>query len=271
MDVEEQEKLDQMTATMLDSDKEYSEEVVTKVEPDSDGKGFTVYCGSSALWTTNENQLPLPEPGEKIRFYGKGMGFPVRGVVLVRKSSLVSADNAAMLTPRVYRYQTHDKFKAAWKAQQAKTKQDKLDAWERNKDKFLADVATLPQPFQDRIQGFLERRKNWGAEVGSYELFCCQEAIKTAAWLKEHHIDGANWGEEVKAFYDLPPEKHREAGLSNEHSSNTFGASLKLATMYLTQPPDVVVKMHGALCPLTGCDNYGCWASTEEAKAEKQA
>ncbi len=60
----------------------------------------------------------------------------------------------------------------------------------------------------------------------------------------------------------LPKQKERVPDLAyDEHSGNTFGVACKLAHCYAAEP-DLVPKMHGALCPLVGCESYGCWSTT---------
>lgn len=41
------------------------------------------------------------------------------------------------------------------------------------------------------------------------------------------------------------------------HSGNTFGCAARLAYHYLTEQENIV-REHGALVPLVGCEKYGC-------------
>lgn len=50
-----------------------------------------------------------------------------------------------------------------------------------------------------------------------------------------------------------------------EHSGNTFGAACKLAHCFVAEP-HLISKMHGALCPLVGCEEYGCWSTVAGKK-----
>ena len=52
----------------------------------------------------------------------------------------------------------------------------------------------------------------------------------------------------------------------NEHSGNTFGFSVRLAYL-MAERPDLIAMEHGALCPLVGCKDYGCY-SMRAANAE---
>ena len=61
----------------------------------------------------------------------------------------------------------------------------------------------------------------------------------------------ADWKEQQK----LVP------ALADGHSGNTFGIAVRLAWHFLVNP-ELVLQEHGAMCPLVGCRDYGCWAST---------
>jgi hypothetical protein len=45
--------------------------------------------------------------------------------------------------------------------------------------------------------------------------------------------------------------------LYDGHSGNSFGMACRLAFLYLTDPL-LVIAEHGAMVPLTGCEDYGC-------------
>jgi hypothetical protein len=135
--------------------------------------------------------------------------------------------------------------------------ENKRKDYEAKKTEYEAAVAALPPEFQARIARFWRNNPSFSENL-PYELFCCQEAVKIAARCK---TAGG-----IRIFHDLPCEKQREAvpELSGEHSGNTFGAACLLAQCYL-EHPELVDKMHGALCPLVGCKDYGCYST--EARA----
>jgi hypothetical protein len=66
----------------------------------------------------------------------------------------------------------------------------------------------------------------------------------------------------IEKFAQIPFEKQKEIvpGISDDHSGNTFGCSLKLASLYVSKHSENVVKLHGALAPLVGSEEYGCVA-----------
>ena len=115
-------------------------------------------------------------------------------------------------------------------------------------------MAALPKPFRDRIQGFRNwKPETWKYNFEAYELFTCEQAVEIAKSLKSP--------EEIQKFYkqSFEDQKKRVPVLSDEHSGNTFGTACLLAKIYLTNP-DLITQAHGALCPLVGCDDYGCFA-----------
>lgn len=194
-----------------------------------------------------------PEVGDTIRLFGRGFGYPVRGLGLVVHGVLIG----------LYRYQTADEAKAAHEAWCAQQKQQRNEAWTAQSAAFAEKIKALPDVFRERIEFFM-RKADWGPEFGPYEIFACTEAVKIATAFRTE--------EEVRDFQKKPYEEQRKAlpALSEDHSGNTFGTACSLARFYLKEP-ELVPKMHGAMCPLAGCEDYGCWATTPEAKAEAKA
>ncbi|MFA4971480.1 MAG: hypothetical protein WC683_02625 [bacterium] len=201
---------------------------------------------SGFLRVSNPEKLPLPKRGEMVRFYGKGFGYPVRGVAC---------------GDRVYYYQTQQEYEverlreiAESKARKEKEFADKLPEWN-------ARVEALPTHMRLRILFFMHK-PGWGPEFGPYEMFCCETAAKIAAACKTV--------EAVKAFNDASNDEQRKvlADLS-DHSGNTFGYSVKLA-VHLIREPEILYRIHGALCQLVSCEDYGCWCTTEEAEQERK-
>jgi hypothetical protein len=108
----------------------------------------------------------------------------------------------------------------------------------------------LPAIFQKRIRNFREANKNFRWDYESYEMFCCEEAIKIANCLKTEDkiITWAklDWNEQVK-----------QVPIDEGHSGNTFGCAVQLARLYVAQH-QLIEKAHGALANLVGCKEYGC-------------
>jgi len=239
----------------FDTDEQYRESVVAEVvEAESgwilrDTDGWSILCPNEECTTT-------PKAGERVLFYGKGVGFEVRGIVV---------------NGRVYRYQTAaeaDAADSAWRADRLKRLEKELEATRAERD---ARVAALPKVFRERVERFQRARPDWRRDHEPYELFCCEEAVKIANYARgltfmnlNVHVDARTqekWT--LDRFYkDTELQKAVLGKTLEDHSGNTFGAACNLAQIFLDRP-EFVVKQHGALCPLVGCEEYGCWAAVE--------
>jgi len=237
-------------------DTQFTEHKITLVQDESDGwaiefdGGFSILCG-------RERCTEPPRVGETARLYGKGFGYPVRGIVI---------------EGRVYRYLTEaeeeQEHTRGIRAQQEE-RQRELDATQPERDRR---VAALPEAFQRRIERLQRATPHWRRDHEGYELFVCEEAQKVIAYVwrltsRERALNALAVQNAVKDFYDSP-DKQKAAGISDEHSGNTFGMACRLASDFLNdfdKTPTRVERGHGALCALVGCKDYGCWAAYPEA------
>jgi hypothetical protein len=199
-----------------------------------------------------------PKPGSIMRLYGRGLGYPVRGVFVDGVKSY-------------YRTQEEDdQYREDERRKQDEREEAKHMLRGRADDDYK--LAKLPSVFQERIRAFRARNPKFFHFEG-YELFTCEQAVKIAGM--EYFAAARNSGDRqqisdaLKAFMDLPWEQQHAAGLDGGHSGNTFGVACTLAYLYMTQP-ELIPKAHGAMCALAGCEDYGCWASTAEAQAERE-
>ena len=114
-----------------------------------------------------------------------------------------------------------------------------------------SDYDGLPIIFRLRIDKFRNANPRFRVDYECYELFCCMEAVNIAKAVKTK--------EALDDFCKLAYEQQKEIvpDLSDGHSGNTFGMACRLAYWYLNNP-DNILKEHGALTPLVGCDAYGC-------------
>lgn len=132
-----------------------------------------------------------------------------------------------------------------------KLDRERTEKYIKNKLQLDADFEVLPPCFQARIERFRENcPKNFRVEYEDYEIFCCKEAVKLA--------ELCGTAKELEKFGKLPAEEQIEKGLDKGHSGNTAGISLRLAYHYLTNKENVI-KEHGAMVPLVGCKEYGCF------------
>ena len=128
--------------------------------------------------------------------------------------------------------------------------EDKQQKYKDNVVEMDKQYNALPKCFKERIDKFRANNDRFRIDYESYELFCCDQAILIAKACKTK--------EEVQAFKvkDWDKQLKQVKALSDGHSGNTFGTACALAYWYLEQPENVV-KMHGALSPLVGSEEYG--------------
>ena len=252
-----EEKMDAATR-----DAQYSDQTVKTVSQrwTAGDDGCVVdFVDGTTLIVRNEHGLRLPEVGDKLRLFGRGLGYVVRGIGLMDPS--VRPWKLAGL----YRYETAEEEEAAHLASVEESNKKKQAEWAEKAGETARRVADMPEPFRARFEFFM-RRPEWGWNFGSYELFCCEEAIKIAKVLEGRNA--------IAAFAALSVARQKEAVPDlayEEHSGNTFGAACKLAHCYV-EKPELIPKMHGALCPLVGCETYGCWSTVaSKEKSEEKA
>ena len=240
-------RLDERIA-LAAADKQFYDCVADQVIECHDGRIEFHFTDHSGFCTDNESQAPAPKVGDTIRLFGRGFGWRVRGCALVRGGEIVAL--------YLYRTQAEDGDEHAAEVERSRAR--KRSEWEDKKSETVARIAALPKPFQERIEFFM-RNQDWGWEYGPYELFCCEEAVKIAIAI--------GLPEAIAAFAkcDIAEQKLVAPSLAyHEHSGNTFAAACKFAYAF-AEDPQQVARMHGALCPLVGCDSYGCYAVTAEA------
>lgn len=224
-----------MSADYKRIDREYEDRPVTSVEPSKGGWSI----GTDAYSFFVPDHGVEPHVDDTARFYGRGFGSVVRGLDL----------NGVEVF-----YRTPEEQARKDAADRAAYLADKQRRFEANKADLDAQYDALPPAFKARIDRFRENRDDFRWQHEAYELSVCTDAALIAWTLKTP--------EAIAAFHDLPWEQQQEMvpGLFDGHSGNSFGAACYLARLYIEQP-DLVDKAHGALCPLVGCQEYGCYAS----------
>ncbi len=228
----------------MQDDTQFEESIIEAVRESGDYYEIT-HNGAWVIGCPKVEGLPAPQVGETIRTYGRGIGSTVRGIVI---------------NGRVYRYQTEAEERVEHERQHAERQAEAERKLIETQPETDRRIAALPEIFRERLAKF---QKDGGHEFRrdyeGYELFCCEEAVKIATALKDR-------GEAVQAFakLDWTQQKMVVPALSDDHSGNTFGTACRLAHWYL-QRPENVVREHGALTPLVGCDAYGCKHETVAA------
>lgn len=147
-------------------------------------------------------------------------------------------------------YKTDEEIEAEHEARVKEMNERDKRNFEENKAKLDARYDSLPPIFRQRIDRFRRNNPDFRVKFESYELFCCEEAVKIA--------DACGDPSKVQAFSLMQYETQKLAvpGLSDDHSGNTFGMATHLAYWYL-QEIENVVKMHGSLSTLVGSEAYG--------------
>lgn len=231
----------------IDTDRQYEDHKLDKV--DASEEGWTLHFdGSYCTFVENTRCQVAPQPGETMRRYGRGFGYPVRGVVI---------------NGRVYRYRTDAEEAQHHREQVAEQKKRRGEEYEAKRADYDGRVVALPEPFRLRVERFRALGGNeWRYEFEPYELFTCEQAIVIA----EAVVTVA----ELESFTKLEYEEQRRRvpKLDGGHSGNTFGMACQLARL-LIERPDLLPKMHGALCALVGCEAYGCFAAHEAKRGIK--
>lgn len=241
-------------------DEEFEATTLDRVE--RQGDSWVLHHGGLVFgYSASEAPDFEPRVGDEARFYGRGLGYVVRGLAI---------------RGQVIFYRTADEQRVEQDLQVAEYKAKRAREFEESgRTKLDADYAALPPIFQARIDKFRENNLEFRVEFEDYEMFCCTEAVKLAKHLgtveaAEHYArladsaifstDRARWDrewEEQKAI-------DRAAGLADGHSGNTHGMAVALAFWYLKHPENVQA-MHGALAPLVGSEEYGCVAKSSDA------
>lgn len=217
-----------------ENDLEYRDEVILSAEESQDG--WTIALEDKSLFFVSKEWGVEPHPGDTARFYGKGVGSPVRGLD-------INGQECYYRTP-----EEEAKRHAQWVRDfEAKKRAE----FEKNKATLDEQYQKLPEVFQRRIDKFRTNNPNFRWKYEAYEMFVCTEAVRIAEALKTANA--------IRRWKELEFDEQRRLvpNLSDDHSGNTFGASCFLALAYLEQP-DIVVKQYGALAPLVGSEEYGC-------------
>lgn len=226
-------------------DPQYLTDKLTSVKEEDTGYDIGMGYGGSTHFFLPKTDI-IPEVGDTIRFYGKGFGYTIRGAAIEGKG--------------VVFYRTEGQQKALEQHLQQERiikKQQELDDSRADRD---ARIDKLHPLLKERILRFQSVRPDWRRDHETYELFVCEQAEV----FYEHFKDQYKPQEKIGAWYKLDFNDQLKVvpNLNDGHSGNTMGAAVSLANLLLGDEPDLVIKQHGALCGLVGCEEYGCWAVT---------
>jgi hypothetical protein len=214
------------------NDNQYHEVIIKSVDESS-------FTGNNGwLFYAPKDSKVKPKIGTIARFYGRGIGHTVRGLFL---------DGEEVF----YKTELQEKI-----AQEKQIEDDKIKRQKEYESKNIHELDAryerLPEVFRKRLDKYRNTNPNFRRDYETYELFCCEQAVIFSQTF--------NTIEALDKWYPIKEYNNQKLQcplLSNDHSGNTFGMAVRLARWYLTNPENVI-KEHGALTPLVGCEEYGC-------------
>lgn len=205
---------------------------VTAVETVSEsGSMFTGTDG----WSLGVGDGPTPRVGDVVEVWGKGPGYPVRGLAI---------------GGHVHHYRTDGQFIAENALAGHRHSIKMIEEFLEHLPERDAAVAALPDLLRRRIERFQNNKPSFRWEHETYEVYVCQQAAVIAEW--------AGTTERIDEFRALPYDEQIAAGLDDGHSGNTFGAACQLAYWLLNHPEVIAEQSHAAISVLVGCVDAGC-------------
>lgn len=183
----------------------------------------------------------IPNVGQTIEIYG-AFGQTIQGICIDGKTAFFKGETQL------------EQERQLWLKQE---EQKEIEKFKLNKDKLDLDYSSLPEVFKKRIYILRQNNKKFRQKYEAYEMRCCIDAVKIVKELKIVE----EYNKFVSSDYDKQMEKVK--GLDTGHSGNSFSCACQLAYYFITDP-EYVYKSHGALCPLVGCNDYGCYISSKE-------
>jgi hypothetical protein len=205
--------------------------------------GYEIMWDSCTCCFLDKKYGIKPEVGQTIETYG-ALGQTIQGICIDGKTAFFKGEVQL------------EQERQEWLKQEEKKE---IEKFKLNKDKLDTEYNSLPEVFKRRLDILRQHNKNFRQKYEAYEMNCCIDAVKIANELKTV--------EEYNKFVSLDYDKQmkRVKDLDEGHSGNSFGCACQLAYYYIIDP-EYVYKAHGALCPLVGCNAYGCYISSKETK-----
>lgn len=216
-----------------ETDTEFESAVLKTVEECDDGWALNRSDG----WSFYADKITghTPKPGQTAKFYGRGTGYIVRGLVV---------------DGYCYFYRTPEEQEQKDRADENARAKKRVVDFRKNKAALDAAYNDLPPEFKRRLDRFRNGNPNFRRDFEGYEMSCCTDAVNIATRLKTV--------EAIEVWRNLPYEQQqKQVSFFDGHSGNSFGCAVMLAKLWLTNP-DAVEFAHGALTPLVGCKDYGC-------------
>jgi hypothetical protein len=224
---------------MTTEDQDYEDHVVTELHKLDDGS-YSVSAGSTGFGIPMTN-VPIAV-GSTVRTYGQ-FGRPIRGIAV---------DGVT-----VY-YRTPDRDKWYQREQRIALSIERTEEWLATREALENRRKALPESLQRRLRRFRALGEmEWCISHEAYETFCLEQAVQIVSELGTL--------EELEAFRKLDYDAQvARVSLDKGHSGNTFGFACLMADALLRAGDVGVQEIHGALCPLVGCEDYHCYPHEQE-------
>lgn len=201
------------------ADPEFIDHLVASVGGNrTNGWSITTEDGWS-LWIGEDSPV-VPKRGMHARYWGRGIGHPVRGVAL--GGTLV-------------RYETEDQRRANLQRYLDERDAQDRQRFDDERDSLEQRINALPDALRERIARFRARPDDKPEYKWlPYELPICEDVARVCAALSTP--------EAIAAWKELPWEQQIAAvpDLYDGHSGCSFGMMVQMAVAYATDPASVV-------------------------------
>lgn len=207
-------KLDNETLEYLKNDNEFYTHQLTNVV-DWDEETWDLEFDGNAHLCCNKIKNFIPKPGMTAKFYGRGIGFGVRGVVIEDK---------------IMYYRTPQQAEEDHKKWCDEKNKEDAERFVKNKKRYDDMYNGLPDFFKTRMDRLRKKSPNDRPQWEPYELFVLVQAVEIAKYTKTPNKLEKWWklGNFEKQMKVVPT-------LDTGHSNNTFGCAAGLAMQYLKQ------------------------------------
>jgi hypothetical protein len=182
----------------MEGDKEFQDHQIASVEQQSDGTYAIGFDGGLILWCGKDCPV-VPEVGQPVRLYGKGLGARVRGLII----------NGATVW---YRTEAEDKEHSEIEMYGADAA-DWLDRWDAGKGVWSIEMGGLGPGYEQCIHITAAELLRWiiqqkpGKDQFGDEWRAFREAMETAAFanttIEKLGLSGAQFGAAVNLACQL--------------------------------------------------------------------
>jgi len=209
------------------------QDVTVKAVDAFDSGGWVITRSDGWSFAVPPESPVVPAAGMPVRFYGRGIGYTVRGLFLDGKEVF---------------YRTEEGQREKDRQDQEERDRGQRYDYERDRAALAARAASLPGPLRARLDAFRRHNPDFGWKYESYELAVSELAARVAATLKTE--------EAVRAWAALDYEGQTAAvPLDGGLTGNMVGCATLLARLLLSDLSSVP-SVPGALSPIVGASEF---------------